>query len=55
MFVVPAFPVREQPVGILFKSVADVALRNFELADRQIYLRGSVAGFFHLKNHFLQS
>jgi hypothetical protein len=35
MFTVPAFPGGEQPVWVLFKSVTEVASRDFKAVGRQ--------------------
>lgn len=55
IFAVPALPGREKPVGVLFKSIAEVAPRDFKFARRHHYLRGSVTGFTHLPSHSLKA
>ena len=53
MLAIPAFPVREKPVCVLLKCIAEIIARDFKSAGYQRKLLGSVAGFSHLKNHFL--
>jgi hypothetical protein len=52
---VPALSGGEQPVGILFKSVAEVIARDFKSAGRRLHLCGTVAGLSHLQNHSLKA